>query len=145
MTQAGHIRVVYGSTTVDVPRRLFKGRGCEIDEEEAGRFRETTMARCPWISERSMDVLMKKARMEMLRVMDEETGGRNHSRMLAEEGRVDDAVAHLRLRLEEDPGDADSWYALGELLCRRGDAEEGYAAINRGSELAQARRSRKGR
>ncbi len=145
MTQADHITVVYGSTTVDVPRRLFRGRECEIDEAEAEKFRRITSSRCPWISEASMEVLLKKARMEMLRVRDEETGGRNHSRMLADEGRTDDAIAHLRLRLEENPDDADSWYALGELLCRNGQAEEGYAAINRGSEVAQNRNRRRGR
>ena len=32
MTQAGHITVTHGSLTVDVPRSLFKGPSCEIDE-----------------------------------------------------------------------------------------------------------------
>ena len=35
MTQAGHITVVHGNLTVDVPRRLFRGPDCEIDEEAA--------------------------------------------------------------------------------------------------------------
>ena len=39
MTQAGHISVTHGSLTVDVPRTLFKGRGCEIDEAAAERFK----------------------------------------------------------------------------------------------------------
>ncbi|MDC7951223.1 tetratricopeptide repeat protein [Methanomassiliicoccaceae archaeon COG_1] len=47
-------------------------------------------------------------------------------------GDVEGAIAHLRTHLEEDPEDADAWYALGELLCESGKAEEGYAAFAEG-------------
>ena len=39
MTQANSILVVHGNLSVDVPRRLFKGPECVIDEEAAGPFR----------------------------------------------------------------------------------------------------------
>ena len=76
----------------------------------------------------------------MVRILDEETKGRSHSRELAESGRLEDAIAHMRLHLEMDPDDADSWYALGNLLCKAGNAEEGYKALNRGRTLAANRR-----
>lgn len=136
MTQAGHITVVHGNLTVDVPRRIFKGRECRIDEEAAGPFREMIRGRYPWLSEGSVDVLLSKAQREMVRVLDEETNGKSHSAVLAQSGRLDEAIAHMRRHIEADPQDPDSWYALGELLCQAGDAVEGYKAINRGSELA---------
>lgn len=144
MTQAGHIMVVHGNLTVDVPRRLFRGPDCEIDEEAAKPFRDMVRARYPWISESSMDVLMSKARKEMIRVIDEETGGRSHSSNLAQQGKLDEAIAHMRLHIEQDPEDADSWYALGNLLCQAGRTDEGYRAFNRGRELAQ-KTQRRGR
>lgn len=144
MTQAGHITVVHGNLTVDVPRRLFRGPDCEIDEEAARPFRDMVRARYPWISESSMDVLMSKARKEMIRVIDEETGGRSHSSNLAQQGKLDEAIAHMRLHIEQDPEDADSWYALGNLLCQAGRTDEGYRAFNRGRELAQ-KAQRRGR
>lgn len=144
MTQAGHITVVHGNLTVDVPRRLFRGPDCEIDEEAAKPFRDMVRARYPWVSESSMDVLMSKARKEMIRVIDEETGGRSHSSNLAQQGKLDEAIAHMRLHIEQDPEDADSWYALGNLLCQAGRTDEGYRAFNRGRELAQ-RSQRRGR
>ncbi len=144
MTQAGHITVVHGNLTVDVPRRLFRGPDCEIDEEAARPFRDMVRARYPWVSESSMDVLMSKARKEMIRVIDEETGGRSHSSNLAQQGKLDEAIAHMRLHIEQDPEDADSWYALGNLLCQAGRTDEGYRAFNRGRELAQ-RSQRRGR
>lgn len=136
MTQAGCITVVHGNLCVDVPRRIFKGYACEIDEGEAAPFREMLRGRYPWLSESSVEVLMSKARKEMIRVRDEETNGRSHCKVLADGGRLEEAIAHMRIHLEADPGDADSWYALGELLCRAGRAEEGYRALNRGRELA---------
>lgn len=144
MTQAGHITVVHGNLTVDVPRKLFRGPYCEIDEETARPFRDMVRARYPWVSESSMDVLMSKARKEMIRVIDEETGGRSHSSNLAQQGKLDEAIAHMRLHIEQDPEDADSWYALGNLLCQAGRTDEGYRAFNRGRELAQ-KAQRRGR
>lgn len=144
MTQAGHITVVHGNLTVDVPRRLFRGPDCEIDEEAARPFRDMVRARYPWVSESSMDVLMSKARKEMIRIIDEETGGRSHSSNLAQQGKLDEAISHMKLHIEQDPEDADSWYALGNLLCQAGRTDEGYRAFNRGRELAQ-KTQRRGR
>lgn len=143
MTQADHITVAHGNLVVDVPRRLFKGPDCVIDEEAARPFRDMIRGRYPWLSESSVEVLMAKARKEMIRVRDEETKGRSHSRSLADQGKLDQAIAHMRLHIEMDPEDADSWYELGNLLCKAGDAEEGYKAINRGRELALSSQKRK--
>lgn len=132
MVQAGHICVVHGNTTVDVPRKLFKGQNCTLDEEAAKPFREMIRSRYPWLSENSVDVLLRKARMEMMRVRDEESKGKEYSRVLASQGKLDDAIKHMQIHLEMDPDDADSWYELGKLLCSAGRTEEGYKAFNRG-------------
>ena len=139
MVQADHISVVHGSLTVDVPRRLFKGPECTLDEEAAGPFRELVRNRYPWISDNSVDVLLRKARLEMIRVRDEESKGKEHSRVLASQGKLEDAIRHMELHLELDPDDADSWYELGNLLCRTGRAEEGYRAFNKGRKVFKKR------
>ena len=139
MVQADHISVVHGSLTVDVPRRLFKGPECTLDEEAAGPFRELVRNRYPWISDNSVDVLLRKARLEMIRVRDEESKGKEHSRVLASQGKLDDAIRHMELHLELDPDDADSWYELGNLLCRAGRAEEVYRAFNKGRKVFKKR------
>ncbi len=143
MVQADHISVVHGSLTVDVPRKIFKGPECTIDEDAAGPFRKMVQDRYPWVSDNSMNVLLNKARLEMIRVKDEETKGRSHSMDLASKGKLDDAIAHMKRHLEMDPEDADSWYALGELLCKAGKADEGYRAFNRGRELFSSSPKRK--
>jgi tetratricopeptide (TPR) repeat protein len=130
-----HITVTHGSLTVRVPRSLFIGRTGEIDPAKASSFRENVQNRYPWITDNSLDVLMRSASREMERVIDEESGGRVHSRELEMSGRTDDAIAHLKRHLESDPGDADGWYALGDLLCRCGRTEEGYKAFARGRDL----------
>ena len=58
---------------------------------------------------------------------------------------LDEAIAHLQLHLESNPRDADSWYKLGELLCKAGRADEGYKAFNKGRELAVSQQQRRGR
>lgn len=100
--------------------------------ERAGPFREMIMARYPWLTASSVDVLMELAIKEMRQVLDEETSGRSAGRTLADSGRVDEAIEHLTKSLERDPEDADSWYLLGELLCRAGRSEEGYRAFAEG-------------
>lgn len=124
--------MVHGSLTVDVPRSIFRGTDCQIDPERAAPFRRMIQDRYPWISDSSMDVLLSKARKEMIRVLDEETNGRSHSADLASRGKLEEAIAHLKLHLETNPDDADSWYRLGDLLCKAGRAEEGYRAYNTG-------------
>ncbi|MDR0524009.1 MAG: tetratricopeptide repeat protein [Candidatus Methanoplasma sp.] len=132
---AGCFRITHGSLTVSVPRSLFRGAGAEADPSEEAAFRATLSSRYPWLKKGSLDVIMENARREALRIMDEESHGRLFSGRLEASGMRDEAIAHLKRRLERDPGDADAWYALGEALCRAGRAEEGYAAFARGRSL----------
>ena len=126
----GYFTVYHGSLSLNVPRRIFKGRNAEIDTDEAERFLSLVQARYPWITRNSFDVMLKKAREEFIRLRDEETGGISTSRMLASEGDKKGAIEHLRAHLEEDPEDADAWMELGKLLCDIGDADAGYKAFN---------------
>ncbi|MBE6518107.1 MAG: tetratricopeptide repeat protein [Thermoplasmata archaeon] len=139
MTQADHITVIHGSMTVDVPRKIFKGRECTIDWDEVEPFKRITQSRYPWISDNAIKVIINKAQMEMMRVRDEETNGREYSKTLAEKGKLDDAIAHLKLRLELNPNDAKAWYDLGELLFKKGDAKGGFDAFKKGDELYKKR------
>ena len=135
MTQADHVTVVHGSMTVDVPRKIFKGKECKIDEDEVVPFKRIIQSRYPWISDNAIRVILNKAQMEMLRVRDEETNGREYSKTLAQKGKLDDAIAHLKLRLELNPEDAKGWYDLGELLFKKGDAQGGFDAFKKGDAL----------
>lgn len=135
MTQADHITVMHGSMTVDVPRKIFKGKECAIDWNEVEPFKKIVQSRYPWISDNAIKVIINKAQMEMMRVRDEETNGREYSKTLAQKGKLDDAIEHLRLRLELNPDDAKSWYDLGELLFKKGDASGGFDAFRKGDEI----------
>ena len=135
MTQADHITVMHGSMTVDVPRKIFKGKECAIDWNEVEPFKKIVQSRYPWISDNAIKVIINKAQMEMMRVRDEETNGREYSKTLAQKGKLDDAIEHLRLRLELNPDDAKSWYDLGELLFKKGDASGGFNAFRKGDEV----------
>jgi len=137
--------VVHGNLTVDVPRSIFRGSECILDQERAAPFIDMLQARYPWLTRNSVDVLLKKARMEMMRVRDEESKGKEYSRILASQGKYDEAIEHMRLHLELDPDDADSWYELGNLLCKNGDAAEGYKAYNKGRSLFKKTPQRRGR
>jgi len=127
--------VAHGKMTVNIPRDMFKGDAGTIDDEKAASFRETLRCRYPWLTENSLDVLMENARKVAVGLRDEETDGRSLSRVLESQGRVGEAIRHLEGHLERDPSDADTWYALGELLCKSGRAEEGYKAFAQGRAL----------
>ncbi|MFA6803910.1 MAG: tetratricopeptide repeat protein [Candidatus Methanomethylophilaceae archaeon] len=132
-----HIVVTHGSLSVCVPRDLFSGPDAEPVQEKILPFRKMISERYPWLSENSVDVLMRHAREDIVRTLDEETGGRSVSKKLAYDGKLENAIRHMREHLERDPNDADSWYVLGELLCKAGKAEEGYRAMNRGRSLIE--------
>ncbi len=129
------LEIVHGKMTLAVPKNIFSGRDAEIDDVKAKEFSVKTKSRYPWITDNAMEVILKNARKEMLRQIDERTGGRSTSRKLDSEGKTEMAIMHLRKHLEEHPDDADSWYALGELLCKSGRVEEGHRAINKGRSL----------
>ncbi len=130
-----YISVIHGKMTLKVPRDMFKGPDAELVEDKVEEFKRVTQSRYPWIRDTGMEVILRNARKEMLRVMDEESGGRSTSKRYASKGQYELAISHLKKRLEEYPEDADSWYALGELLCKAGKVEEGYRAINKGRSL----------
>lgn len=132
---AGHFPVTHGKLTVNVPRDLFKGNDAEVVRSKEIPFRKLLRSRYPWLTENSLDVLIENARKEMLRILDEETHGRSTSKELESKGKIEEAIKHLKKHLEQDPNDADSWYALGELLCKAGRTEEGYKAFSRGRDL----------
>ena len=129
------LEIPHGKMILAVPKNIFSGRDADIDEEKAKQFSEKTKKRYPWITDNAMEVILRNARKEMLRITDERTGGRSTSRKLESEGKTEMAIMHLKKHLEEHPDDADSWYALGELLCKSGKMEEGYRAINKGRSL----------
>lgn len=130
-----YIAINHGKLNVKVPMNLFKGTAGTLDEERTSRFKKTLMERYPWLTENSLDVLMRKAKEEYIRTIDNESKGRLIARDLESKGKDEEAIQHLKRHLEKDPNDADSWYALGDLLCKMGRAEEGYKAYSRGRQL----------
>jgi len=128
-----HFVIQHGNLTVNVPRSLFKGSDAVPDDTQEKQFRKMLRERYPWLSENSLDVLMRNARSELLRMMDEETCGRNTANKFVSDGKVNKAIEHLEKHLSENPNDFNSWYMLGELLCKEGRTEEGYEAFRKGS------------
>ena len=130
-----HITIPHGSMTLSIPKDIFEGPDARPNEKKEREFRELMKSRYPWLNDNSLDIIMKNARKEMLRIMDEESGGRSTSRRYASQGKYELAIEHLRQHLDDNPNDADGWYALGELLCKVGRTEEGYRAMNKGRSL----------
>lgn len=129
------IEVVHGSMTVCVPKKIFRGPEAQIDEGYANEFRGHIRTRYSWLSDNAVDVILRNGRKEMLRRIDEESNGRIPIKQMASKGKNDEAITRLKRHLEDDPNDADSWYMLGELLCKCGKVEEGYRALNKGRSL----------
>lgn len=124
-----------------VPRSCFRGPSAEPVPEEQRKYGEVLRTRYPWIKETTLKVIFKEAREEMLRVLDEETGGISTSKALEKKGDLEGAISALKKHLEEDPDDPDAWYRLGELLCRAGRKEEGYTAFSEGRKRFRGDRS----
>ncbi len=135
VSSARYIVIDHGKQTVKVPFSIFKGTRGDTDTAEELKFRKTLRERYPWLTENSLDVLLRKAKREYVRIVDDESNGRTVAKELADKGMYEDAVAHLKRHLEKDPEDADSWYALGDILCKMGKADEGYKAYARGRDL----------
>ena len=88
------IEVVHGKMVLAVPKDIFSGRDAVIDEEKAKQFAEKTKTRYPWVTDNAMEVIMRNARKEMLRLNDERTGGRSTSKRLESEGKTEMAIQH---------------------------------------------------
>jgi len=131
----GYFEVAHGNLVLNVPRRMFKGAGAVLDEEEAAKFYHIVHTRYPWVNENSYNVMLRKARKVFMDIRDEETGGIYTARRLADKGDYKGAVKHLKKHLEDDPEDADAWMELGRMLCNVGDMEEGYKAFNKAKSL----------
>lgn len=130
-----HVQIRHGSLTINVPRSLYSGINGIPDEPSVKRFRKMLSERYPWLSENALDVLMRNARDTIIETLDEETCGRARANELVLEGNIEKAISHLRKHLAKDSKNIDTMYLLGELLCKTGKTEEGYAMI------AKARRS----
>lgn len=128
----GHIAVHHGNLVVMVPRSIFKKGTGTIVPERAAPFIEMVRGRYPWLTENSVNVLMERASREMAQILDKETSGRSAAHHLESRGETQKAIEHLEHILNLNPEDADSWYMLGELLCKVGRAEEGYVAFSKG-------------
>ncbi len=115
-----------------MPRSCFSGPDARPVRSEQERYGKLIRERYPWLTQNSVEVMFRKAREVMKATLDEETGGMSTSAVLARKGDLEGAAAALRKHLEDDPEDADAWYRLGELLCRAGRTDEGYAAFREG-------------
>jgi tetratricopeptide (TPR) repeat protein len=57
------------------------------------------------------------------------------ARLMADQGRFEEAIAHCRAALTERPDLVDGWIALGELLAGRGRTDEATACFRRALEI----------
>jgi cytochrome c-type biogenesis protein CcmH/NrfG len=129
MAISHYIEVPHGKLMVKVPRKMFVGPEAEFDEERAAAFRVTLAARYPWLSKYAIEIIMENSQRVMLNVLESEKSELQRARDAIASGKDERAVQILRKHLEKEPRDADGWYILGEVLCRMGDAQEGYRAF----------------
>ena len=128
------LRVKHGSLELNVPYSVFVKGTSELSKE-SGEYFSMLKRRYPWLTDNSVTVLKRSTGEEMQRIIEEGLRGPKKARMLSEEGKDMQAVRHLEAYLIDFPDDADAWYALGEILCKMGRADEGYKAINHGRRL----------
>jgi len=128
------LRVKHGSLELNVPYSVFVKGTSELSKE-SGEYFSMLKRRYPWLTDNSVTVLKRRTGEEMQRIIEEGLRGPKKARMLSEEGKDMQAVRHLEAYLIDFPDDADAWYALGEILCKMGRADEGYKAINHGRRL----------
>ena len=129
------IEIAHGRTTVSVPRRLFTGDDAVLDEKAAADFVDLMTCRYPWLTGGSMEVVLNKARTEVLRQLDESTHGQAHARVLEAKGDLAGAIRHMKRWAEKEPGCPDVWYCLGRLYSAAGDKDACFKAMNRGRSL----------
>jgi hypothetical protein len=133
--QAGHIEVVHGSMRISVPRDLFSGSEATIIPEKVIAFSELIRGRYPWISENSVEVLLRNARKVMLSTLEEESHGMCVARDLEAKGDLKGAIRQMTRWAEKEPNNVEIWYYLGQLYFKAGMQDEGHKAMNRGRSL----------
>ncbi|MDD7423673.1 MAG: tetratricopeptide repeat protein [Candidatus Methanomethylophilaceae archaeon] len=133
--QANHIEVTHGTMRISVPRDIFEGPEAIPIPEKVAAFSDLVRGRYPWISENSVEVLMRNARKTMLTVLEEESHGMCVARLKEAKGDLDGAIAQMRRWAEKEPNNCDVWYYLGQLYFKAGRNDEGHKAMNRGRSL----------
>lgn len=130
----GYFTVYHGKLEINVPFDIFILHTTELDPVKSKRFGETLKSRYPWLTDDAIKVIMNNSVREMKRLNEE----RKRDKGVVSMDPVKDMkseIAKTKAALEKDPNDAMAWMKLGELLCKNGDTEEGYKALNKGRSL----------
>lgn len=128
--------IYHGKLQVNVPYDVFKTSSAELDPVRAEEFKKVMMSRYPWITENSMQVVFNKAKREMQTILDERREARG-VRCVSEVKDLPSEIVKTKRELERNPDDPMLWMRLGELLCKNGETEEGYKALNKGRSLME--------
>lgn len=129
------VTVQHGKLSVKIPRKVYRGYRGEVNDEEWKRFVETLMDKYPWLTPNACKVILENGRKEYILTVDEEMYGIPKALEMESEGNPEGAIAHLKRHIEKNPASERAWYVLGEILCRCGRVEEGYAALAKGRSL----------
>jgi len=130
----GYFTIWHGKMQVNVPFDIFKLHTCELDPIKSEEFKQMVKSRYPWITDDGMNVIFNNAKKEMKRLNEERLREKGTVSMNPVKD-VSAEITKVRSQIEKDPNDAMAWMKLGELLCKSGDQEEGYKALNKGRSL----------
>lgn len=128
------LSVQHGNLTLRVPLSAFDANTGRLKPDLLPDLREQWRSRFPWLSTNALDVIVEEAeetyrRQRQAKVDAARPGGVTASRAA-------DARHELIKALLKDPEDSRTWYALGELLMKQGQADDGFKAMNLGRAIA---------
>jgi hypothetical protein len=128
------LSVQHGNLTLRIPLSAFDAQTGNLKRELLPDLKDQWRARFPWLSANAVDVIVEEAedaylKQRQIRIDAARPGGTSPANAA-------DARHDLIKALLKDPEDSRAWYALGELLMKQGQADDGFKAMNIGRSIA---------
>jgi hypothetical protein len=128
------LSVQHGNLTLRIPFSAFDPTTGRLRRERLPELKEQWRSRYPWLSKNALEVVVEEAEeayqaQRKARVDAARPGG-------VSPAHASDARHDLIKALLKDPNDSRAWYALGELMMKHGQADDGFKAMNIGRAIA---------
>lgn len=143
MIESNFIKVRHGTMELNIPTSLFERGTARTKEAEADKLRKKLRAQYPWLTDSSVDVILKSAEAEMTRIIDSQKPAAQLGREMLQAGKYQQALDWLDAHLFVEPEDVDAWYVKAEALFKLDRKEEGFIVMREAQKRA-AKKAAKG-
>ncbi|MEI6796315.1 MAG: tetratricopeptide repeat protein [Methanomassiliicoccales archaeon] len=128
------LTVDHGKLALRIPLAAFDAQSGRLRLDRLPELKEQWVSRYPWLSRYALDTIVEEAeetyqRQKKAKIDSARPGG-------VAPARPQDERHELIKALLKDPDDSRAWYALGELLMKQGQQEDGFKAMNLGRAIA---------